>query len=513
MKNVNIKKALVSVYNKECLDILAEYFLKNNIEVFTTGGTYKYFKKFNPKIKITEISELTNFKEILDGRVKSLHPFVHSGILAKKNEKSHISELKKLSIPFIDLVVVNLYPFENIINQKNVSYSKCIENIDIGGPTLIRAAAKNFESVTILSNPNQYKSFIDEILNNRNSVSLKFRRKCAQIAFENTSYYEAIISNWFNKDEKHFFNEKLSIPAKKIVDLRYGENPHQKAALFEIKPNNFQQISGKDISYNNINDLEVAVELSYQFSNPSCVILKHGNPCGVAIDKNQKTAYRKALSCDKTSAFGGIVAFNKKVSTETAKQINKIFTEIVVAPEFSDASLEVLSTKKNLILIRYKLLRKNNKFHYKSTNNFLLFQTKDNKIVSQKDIKIQSKKKPPLKILEDMIFGFTVSKYINSNAIVLVNNRSTLAIGGGQTSRLDSAEQAIRKIKKNFPKTRSVLASDGFFPFSDIVKLCSKNNIIGIIQPGGSKNDKEVIKVADKFGIYLVFTGIRHFKH
>ncbi len=513
MKNIKIKRAIVSVYDKNYLSILAEFFLKNRIEVLSTGGTFLYLKDYNSEIKVSEISEYTGFNEILDGRVKSLHPVIHAGILAKKNNVNHQKQLERSNINFIDLVVVNLYPFEEIINKDSSMFENCIENIDIGGPTLIRGAAKNFQNITVLSNPKLYQSFVDEVENNNNTVSLKFRKKCAKIAFEHTSYYESIISNWFSRNDDQFRSEKITIPAKKITKMRYGENPHQSAALFEFYPNNFLKISGKDISYNNINDIEIAAELSYQFSKPCCVILKHGNPCGVALHQKQDKAYSKALNCDKISAFGGIVSFNKEVSYETAQKIDKIFTEIVIAPKFSEKAKSVLMRKQNLILVQYKPNIKGNKIHLKSTNNFLLVQSKDVKIIKKSDLDIKSILKPKKKHLEDMIFAFIVSKYINSNAIVLAKNLSTISIGVGQTNRLEAAEQAIRKMKKTKLKTYSVMASDGFFPFPDIVKLCAKNKIIGIIQPGGSKNDNIVIKTANKNNISLVFTGIRHFKH
>ena len=513
MSKIEIKRALVSVHNKINLKLLANYFIKYDVEVLSTGGTAKFFKSFSKKIKVIEISSFTNFKEILDGRVKSLHPKIHSGILAKKDDVNHIKELKKINASFIDLVVVNLYPFEEISKKYSNKINKCIENIDIGGPTLIRGAAKNFKYVTILSNPNQYKKFLNEITLNGNKVSENFRHDCARIAFENSAFYESKISNWFNKDTKGLCIEKKSMSFEKISDLRYGENPHQRAACFKLGNNNLVKVSGKDLSYNNICDSETAIELAEQFKTPCCVILKHGNPCGVALDKNQGNAYSKALNCDKISAFGGIVAFNKTVNIQTAKKISNIFTEVIIAPKFSNQSKEILSLKKNLILIEYKNMKDKTKFHIKSTNNYVLIQEKNNKIIKIKDLLIKTKIKPLKKIMEDMIFAFTVSKYLNSNAIVIASKLRTLGIGVGQTSRLDSAKIAIRKMKEGTEHKNVVLASDGFFPFDDIVELCSKNQIKSIIQPGGSKKDNEIIDVANKLKISMVFTGIRHFKH
>ena len=501
------------MHDKNFLNLLADYFIKYKIKVLSTGGTAAFFKNYSSDIELIEISEFTNFQEILGGRVKSLHPYIHSGILAKKKNINHQKQLKNINVPFIDLVVVNLYPFEKVINSGKSSMEDCIENIDIGGPTLIRGAAKNFDSVTVLSDPNQYKLFLKETKKNNNFVSKSFRANCAKIAFENTSYYESIISNWFNKDDINFCREKTSLPLKKISQLRYGENPHQNAALFHFGQNKFAKISGKDLSYNNICDLEIAIELAYQFSSTSCVVLKHGNPCGVAIDKKQVNAYTKALECDKVSAFGGIVAFNEKLSLEAAKKINKLFTEVIVAPDFSKESIELLSLKKNLILVKYRCSVKKTNIHVKTTQNFLLLQNKDNVIVSKKNLIYKTKNKPNNKVLEDMIFAFIVAKYINSNAIVLAKNLATKGIGVGQTSRLDSAQQAIEKMKTNFKIKSVTMASDGFFPFPDIIKLCANNYINSIIQPGGSKNDELVIEAANKNNISLVFTGIRHFKH
>ena len=513
MTKIQIKRAIVSVHDKSCLNLLADYFLKYKVEVLSTGGTARFLKDYRADLKIIEISEFTNFNEILGGRVKSLHPYIHSGILGKKNDNNHIKELQNIKVPFIDLVVVNLYPFENIVNDSKSRRQLCIENIDIGGPTLIRGAAKNYDNVTVLTNPNQYNPFLQIVEKNRNKIPKSFRENCAIVAFENTSYYDGVISTWFNKDNPSFCDEKISLNFNKISQLRYGENPHQRAALFELKKNPLIKISGKDLSFNNIYDLEIAMELAQQFQESSCVILKHGNPCGVALDKNQHKAFEKALKCDKVSAFGGIIAFNKELSIETAKKIKDLFTEVVIAPSFSMKSKEILSQKKNLVLIQYNKAERLSSIHLKTTRNFLLVQNKDNKVISKKDFKIKTKIKPTASEKDDMIFSFIVAKYLNSNAIVLAENLTTVGIGVGQMNRLESAKQAIKQMKSNFKKCLPIMASDGFFPFPDIVKLCSKNNIKGIVQPGGSKNDQEVIKVANENKISMVLTGIRHFKH
>ena len=510
---VKIKTALVSVSDKQGLEKMAEYFLNNGIIVFSSGGTYNYLRKIDPRLKLIEVSSYTKFSEILDGRVKTLHPLIHAGILADKYNSKHISELNRLNIKAIDLVIVNLYPFENTLNKTNSTESNCIENIDIGGPSLIRGAAKNYKSVVVLSSPSQYNEFISEMKNNNNNLKIEFRKKLAMKAFQKTSYYDSIISNWLNRGDYISGNDNSTLPLKKLRHLRYGENPHQKAALFSLGKNELEKISGKDLSYNNINDLEIAMELADQFSKISCVILKHGNPCGVSLDNSQHNAYKKALQCDPTSAFGGIVAFNKTVTGKTAEEILKLFTEVVVAPSFSSDAKKKLTSKKNLILVKYKSKKSQYKhLSIKSSRSFLLIQDKDVKKVSPKNLTFQTLK-PSQRVIDDMTFAFTVSKFVNSNAIVIVKNLSTIGIGGGQTNRIDSTRQAIKKAVKNFPKSRAVLASDGFFPFPDIVKICSKNNIEGIIQPGGSINDDKVIEEARKHRISLVFTGIRHFKH
>ena len=512
MINKIIKKALVSVSDKSNLKILADFLYRNQIEVLSTGGTSKELKKLNPEIKITQISKYTGSKEILDGRVKTLHPKIHAGILADRQNKQHMLELKKNTAMPIDLVVVNLYPFEKTSSNKKNSEKICIENIDIGGPTMIRAAAKNFKNVIILSDPDSYLPFIQEF-EKKMSVSDATRKNLAIKAFEITSYYESLISNWFNRDNVDLCQKKSSIPLKKISKLRYGENPHQSGSLYSYGDHKLKQINGKDLSFNNIYDLESAVSLANEFTDNSCVIVKHGNPCGVALNKVQHIAYEKALECDEVSAFGGVVAFNSKVTEKTAKMISKIFTEVVIAPNFELKAKDLLSKKKNLILIRYKRSKNSPKFNIKSTENYILIQERNAKIVEQKNLEFKTKEKPSKKLIKDMLFAFTVSKYVNSNAIVLASGLRTVGIGIGQTSRVDSTRLAITKANKKFKANDTVLASDGFFPFPDIVKLCSKNDIKYIIQPGGSINDKSVIKAADKLNISIVFTKIRHFKH
>ena len=337
MNKIKIKTALVSVSDKTELRKLADYFFENNIKVISSGGTFQDLKRLNQKLNLIEVSSYTNFNEILGGRVKTLHPFIHAGILADKSKESHKKQLNDLNLSLIDLVVVNLYPFQSTV-KKNSKQSDCIENIDIGGPSLIRGAAKNYKSVTVITSQGQYDELINEARKNENSISLKLRKKFATEAFKHTAYYDAVIANWFDNKNQIYQSSKNSLPLNKISDLRYGENPHQKASVFSLGNNDVQKLSGKDLSYNNINDLEIAYELAHNFTKSSCVIVKHGNPCGVSVDIAQKKAYKKALKCDLVSAFGGVVAFNKTVNEQTANEILKIFTEVVVAPRFSSKS-------------------------------------------------------------------------------------------------------------------------------------------------------------------------------
>ena len=514
MNKLNIKRALVSVYDKTNIQLLIPYFEKYNIAVFSTGGTYKFLKKTSPKLNLFEISDLTGFPEILDGRVKTLHPMVHAGILADKSKKKHTLQLQELRIEPFDLVVVNLYPFEEAISKKENTFDKCIEFIDIGGPSMMRAAAKNFKNIAVISHKDQINQFLESCYKNDNLIDINSRRIMATEAFKISAFYEGIITSWFNKQEKMVFQDLVSLPLRKYKNLRYGENPHQKASVYQLSNNSLKQVSGKEISYNNINDIDIAIELAFEFQNQSCVIVKHGNPCGVSISDKQKKAYKRALKSNPVSAFGGIVAFNNELKLDTAKLIKNIFTEVVVAPKISDDAKSYLSSKKNLILIEYEITNKENNLHYKSTKNFLLIQEYNSKLVDKENLKIVTKKKPSEKTMKDLLFAFTVCKYVNSNAIVIAQDKAVTGIGVGQTNRLDSTKHAIKYSLENFKNKKNiVLASDGFFPFSDIIKICNDNGVKAIIQPGGSINDKAIILEADKSGIAVVFTGMRHFKH
>ncbi|MAY90303.1 MAG: bifunctional phosphoribosylaminoimidazolecarboxamide formyltransferase/IMP cyclohydrolase PurH [Rickettsiales bacterium] len=517
MKKLEIKNAIVSVSDKNKLDLLVPYFEKFKVKIFSSGGTYKYLKKLSSKIKLFEISTITNFPEILGGRVKTLHPAVHSGILADKNNNEHLKQISKLNLLTFDLIIVNLYPFSETIKKSNQIFKECIENIDIGGSTLIRAAAKNLSSTAVLSDPKDYENFVKLAENNRNFFHYDYRKSLAIKAFQKSAFYESQIAKWFSSmNKKDLFGDELALPFKKIKELRYGENPHQQAALYELGRDNINQLSGKEMSLNNVNDMNIAIELALEFNKDfSCVILKHGNPCGVSVSNKQENAYKNALKSDPVSAFGGIVAFNKKLTLKTAKLIKENFTEVIIAPKIPKEVTKYLSSKKNLIIIEYRnILTSKENLSFSSTKNHLLVQEQNLKKFKYKDLSFPTLKKPSKIEMEDLKFAFIVAKYVNSNSIVISKKLTTVGIGVGQTNRLDSAKQALKKLQNlKSSKEKFILASDGFFPFPDIVKLCKKYPISSIIQPGGSKNDKLVIEESNKSKISMVFTGYRNFKH
>ncbi len=520
MKNIKIKNAIVSVSDKTNLESLIPYFEENKISIYSTGGTYKFLKDFKKRINLHKISDYTRFPELLDGRVKTLHPNIHSGILAKKNISKHLSELEKRNLVFFDLVIVNLYQFEKIISQDPKNEDICLENIDIGGPTMLRAAAKNYPNIVVLSDPKQYPEFLELSKIDSKGFSMNYRRRLATEVFKSTAYYDSIVSNWFSIKENSETSNISTIPIKQAAKLRYGENPHQKATLYSIGNQSLKKLSGKKLSYNNVVDSELAYELVNEFNESSCAIVKHANPCGVASSSNQLIAYKNALGTDRESAFGGVVAFNKKIEKKVAIEISKLFTELVIAPKFSPDALLHLSKKKNLILIESKKTKQKNLLNLdiKSTKKFILIQNFDAKKIEKKRVNFVTNIKPKKKEFENLIFAQIVSKYMNSNAIVLVKNKKTISLSSGQTSRVEAARIAINKLQMHDVKIMKrlrniVLASDGFFPFPDIIELCSQNNISAIIQPGGSINDNKVIELANKKEISMVFTGIRNFKH
>ena len=511
------KIALISVSDKRDIDILASKLIKNNYTILSTGGTAKFL--LSKGINIIPISEFTNFEEILGGRVKTLHPIIHAGILAKT--RKDLDDLNDKKYHLIDIVVVNLYPFERTISEKNCSFSKAIENIDIGGPTLLRASAKNHERVTVLTEPEDYQKIIKEIEKN-GSVTKSIKRELASKAFLKVSKYDSMIANYLsdNKKNKSLLSNSLNMVANKIEELRYGENPHQKANLYEVSAPklttfDYTQLSGKQISFNNLVDTESAYSCVEQFKEPTCVIVKHANPCGVASATALDGAYKQAYKTDPTSAFGGIIAFNRKVNGALInKIINKQFVEVIAAPAFDNKASEIIKAKPNVRLLQINIKKNNQIYEAKLLRNKLLVQEKDNKKLSRKDLEIVTNKKPTKKELNDMIFAFKISRYVKSNAIVLVKNQKTLAIGAGQMSRIDSTTIAMNKAKKEKISLKgSVMASEAFFPFRDNVDLAKKIGVTAIIQPGGSINDGTIINVANKLKLSMCFSQIRVFKH
>ena len=509
-----IKRALISVSNKNNLKKLLLTLSKLKIELVSSGGTFKEIKKL--KFKCTEVSKYTGSPEILDGRVKTLHPKIHGGILSKRNSKSHQKDLLKNNFPEIDLVVVNFYPFEKTLTSTN-NHSKIIENIDIGGPAMVRAASKNYNDVTVITDPDQYDDLIKELKVNNGKTTKNFRSKMSEEAFSEVAYYDSIIANYMSRFNKNEFPKKKTISGNLIEKLRYGENPHQESAVYSSqKKLDIKQIHGKKLSYNNYNDIFSALAISKSLpKNIGTVIVKHANPCGVSIKNDQLNSYQSALTCDPISAFGGIVACNYKIKKKLAVQLNKIFLEVVVSNGFEKDALKILKKRKNLRLIDANNLSLINTSNFLSNFNSIIVQSPDNKKFAKNDFKIVSKKKPTLNQLNNLIFAFNVCRHVKSNAIVIANNKSTLGIGSGQPSRLDSCKIAIEKMNKFQPDnfSNSVAASDAFFPFLDGFEKLVQAGVSAIIQPYGSIKDKEIIKFANQTGTVLVFSKTRHFRH
>ncbi len=514
-KNImkKIKTALISVSNKSNLKPLLQTLKKYNIKIISSGGTYKTIK--NLKFDCLEVSQFTNSNEILGGRVKTLHPKIHAGILNKRNNKNHLRDLEKNNFENIDLVIVNFYPFEKTL-LKTKNNKKIIENIDIGGPTMVRAAAKNYNDVTVITSSEHYSDLLDELKINKGATSLNFRQKMSRLAFTETAYYDALIANYFNELSKIHFPKKKIVYGNLIEKLRYGENPHQESGIYS--QNNelgIKKIHGKQLSYNNYNDIFSALTITRTLpKNRGTVIVKHANPCGVSIIKDHIDSYKAALSCDPISAFGGIVSCNFKITHKIALELNKIFLEVIIANGFDKGALKILKLKKNLRLIDASKFSLSKILRYNSINDSILIQSEDKKIFLKKDFKIVSKKKPNKLQFENLIFAFNICRYVKSNAIVLANNNSTVGIGSGQPSRLDSCQIAINKMNK-FKNTEGeiVAASDAFFPFVDGIEKLVQSGISAVIQPAGSIRDKEIIKFANATNTVLVFSKTRHFRH
>jgi len=512
-----IKTALISVSDKTNLSNILKTLIKYKIKIVSSGGTYNSIKKLG--YSCTDVSSYTGFKEMLDGRVKTLHPKIHAGILHDRSNKKHSLEMKKLKFPSIDLIIVNFYPFQKIVNNSK-NNTKIVENIDIGGPTLVRSAAKNFKNVLIVTNKNDYSDLINEIEKNKGKTSLNFREYMSSKAFGLTAYYDAMIANWFNQKLNIKFPERKTIFGKRFKELRYGENPHQKSSLYISSYNDdelgLKQLNGKELSYNNYNDIYSSLEILLSLKKtPSTVIIKHANPCGVSTNKSILFSFKNAYACDPISAFGGVIACNFKINKIIATEINKNFTEVILAKGFEKNALDILKNKKNLRIIDISKYKPKNKTTLKTFNNSFLIQDKDEIVFNKTNLKFVTKNKPTSSELKEIEFAFNISKYVKSNAIVITNNFSTIGIGAGQPSRLDSCKIAVQKARL-FQKNKinnSIVASDAFFPFADGIKSLIAAGVKIIVQPGGSIRDQEVINVANKANIKMVFTGIRHFNH
>ncbi|QND73894.1 bifunctional phosphoribosylaminoimidazolecarboxamide formyltransferase/IMP cyclohydrolase [Tardiphaga robiniae] len=523
-----VTRALLSVSDKSGLIEFARALSAHGIDLVSTGGTAKAIAAAG--LKVSDVSDLTGFPEMMDGRVKTLHPKVHGGLLAIRDNAEHAKAMKDHGISQIDLLVVNLYPFEETV-AKNASYEDCIENIDIGGPAMIRAASKNHDDVTVVVEPSDYQSVLDELATNKGATTLTLRRRLAAKAYARTAAYDAAISNWFADQLKIDAPDFRAVGGKLVEALRYGENPHQTAAFYrtpELRPgvSSARQVQGKQLSYNNINDTDAAYECIAEFDpkrTAACVIVKHANPCGVAEGSNLIDAYRKALACDSTSAFGGIIAMNRTLDAETAQTITEILTEVIIAPDATEEAIAIIAKRRNIRLLLAGSLPDPRApgLTYKTVAGGLLVQSRDNAVVDDMILKPVTKRRPTEAELRDLKFAFRVAKHVKSNTIIYAKDLATVGIGAGQMSRVDSARIAARKaqdaaaeLKLAEPMTKgSVVASDAFFPFADGLLVAIEAGATAVIQPGGSIRDDEVIKAADDAGIAMVFTGVRHFKH
>ena len=523
--DIKIKSALISVSDKSGLDVVVKKPYEKNVKLISTGGTAQFIKDMN--IPVIDVSEVTKFPEMMGGRVKTLHPNIHGGLLAARDNKDHKESQDQHNIEDIDLLIVNLYPFENTVSS-NAGRNECIENIDIGGPAMLRSASKNFKFVCVISDVSDYSNLINELEKNDGKTSLNFRNNCAAITFERTAHYDGVISNWFKQSDNNP-KEKFIAPAILSETLRYGENPHQDASIFKNSLHSSgipsaNLIQGKDLSYNNLNDADAALQLIKEFDpaeSNTVAIIKHANPCGVASGSTLLDAYNKAFACDTSSAFGGIIVLNQALDADTAKKIIEVFTEVIIAPSITDDARNIVASKKNLrLLILESIFDNSALYSFKSIEGGVLYQTHDNHKLSSLDLNVVTKTQPTKNETEDMLFAFKVCKHVKSNAIVYVKNKKTIGIGAGQTSRVNSAKIAVAKNNemKDYASKESSLkgctvASDAFFPFPDGLLVAIESGATSVIQPGGSMNDQDVIDSANNAGITMTFTGIRHFKH
>lgn len=528
MDRSKITRALLSVSDKTGLAEFARALRRHGVEIVSTGGTAKLLREAG--IAVTDVAEITGFPEMMDGRVKTLHPKIHGGLLAIRGNEAHEKALEQHAIPAIDLLVVNLYPFEKTV-AAGADFETCIENIDIGGPAMIRAAAKNHDSVTVVVDPADYKVVLDEMEAHGGATSHVLRKALAARAYARTAQYDAAISAWFAGELGDRTPRVLAIAGELAETLRYGENPHQWAASYRGSEQRFgvasaTQVQGKELSYNNLNDTDAAYELVAEFdpdASAAIAIIKHANPCGVATGATLKEAYAKALACDSVSAFGGIVAANRALDADAAREIVKIFTEVIIAPEATPEAKAIIAEKKNLRLLIAGGLPdpREEGLTFRSLSGGFLVQSRDNAVVAEREMKVVTKRKPTNQELADLLFAFTVAKHVKSNAIVYAKGGATVGIGAGQMSRVDAARMAAWKagdaaraqgLEQSLTQG-AVAASDAFFPFPDALQVIAEAGATAVIQPGGSMRDEEVIKAADEAGLAMVFTGMRHFRH
>jgi phosphoribosylaminoimidazolecarboxamide formyltransferase/IMP cyclohydrolase len=520
MDSIKIRRALISVSDKAGVVDFARALLSHGVEILSTGGTAKLLQLNGLVVK--EVGDYTGFPEIMDGRVKTLHPKVHGGILARRDLPEHVAAMQQHDIPPIDMVVVNLYPFAQTVAKPGVGMDEAIENIDIGGPAMVRAAAKNHAFVAIVTDPADYPAILQKMKAGGGSIGSDDRYALAAKAFSHTAEYDGMISNWLTAREPsgraRDFPDRLNLQFRLAQRLRYGENPHQSAAFYlERDPARgtlarFRQLHGKELSYNNIADADAAWECCRSFEVPACVIVKHANPCGVAVAAAPLAAYRNAFLTDPTSAFGGIIAFNRAVDRETAEEVSKQFVEVVIAPEYHPEALAVFQAKKNVRLLAIDLEREQNRLDMKRVGGGMLVQTADDWDMAE--MRVVTRRAPTSQETNDLVFAFRVARFVKSNAIVFCAHGMTLGVGAGQMSRVDSTRIAAIKAKNaGLSLKGSVAASDAFFPFRDGLDVVANAGARAVIQPGGSVRDDEVIKAADEHGMAMVFTGMRHFRH
>ena len=518
---IKIQRALISVSDKAGILEFAQSLRDCGVEILSTGGTAKLLR--DAGVAVTEVADYTGFPEMLDGRVKTLHPKIHAGILGRRDLPEHVAQMKTHGFAPIDLVVVNLYPFRETVARANATLTEAIENIDIGGPAMVRSAAKNYAGVAVVTDPADYAVVAKELSDDGGlSSATRFRLACK--AYSHTAEYDGAISNYLTAldgaGKPGEFPTRLNLQFDQVQTLRYGENPHQQAAFYrDLKPApgtlaNYQQLQGKELSYNNIADADAAWECVKSYSQTACVIVKHANPCGVAVADQQLEAYRRAFATDPTSAFGGIIAFNREVDAATAEAVAKQFVEVLIAPSYSAAALTVLKQKTNVRVLSVELALSHHRWDMKRVGGGLLLQSPDSALVEARDLKIVSKQQPTATQLDDMIFAFRVAKFVKSNAIVFCAEGRTLGIGAGQMSRVDSTRLASMKAQQaGLNLANSVAASDAFFPFRDGLDVIADAGAKAVIQPGGSMRDDEVIAAADEHGIVMALTGVRHFRH